>query len=501
MKNRSIKKWMVIIALTAVCGACTGCGNARVKEAVRQAVEEAQNAQEHTGEQESSAVEEKNHEDAQEKDTEEGAAVQEAGKQETGLAETGTTTQGVTDMIADGTLSGDWTDMEFILDGKTYQLPFAYEELEAEGWTFDLADYGYPDGYPMEPGDKVSATIDLTNPAYDEDLTIRVGFQNFTDNTLDMKECAVWSLELDTCYGYNQVDSYPGMTIGNGLTIGSSRSEVEAVCGPCEDIYENTERGYATYSYNIDNEYLDITVFDEMGVTSFDLSTYTDEWEQAEAGEVAENNIASENNAVTAEAAVDTRGTESADAGVVAMDTTNVSLGSTLSGEWTDMQFILDGKNYQLPFAYAELEAEGWTFDLADYGYADGYVLNPGDKVYATINLTNPAYDKYLRLYVGFKNFTDKAKDIKECDVWSLELDTCHGFDQFETYPDMTIGNGLTIGSSRSEVEALCGPCEDIYENTERGYAVYSYDIDSFYLDITVYDTIGITSFDLSTYE
>lgn len=173
---------------------------------------------------------------------------------------------------------------------------------------------------------------------------------------------------------------------------------------------------------------------------------------------------------------------------------------TSLSGDWTGMEFVLDGKNFKLPFAYKDLEAEGWSFDLADYGYENGYVLNPGEKVYATIDLENPEYED-VTMYVGFKNTGDEIMDITECDVWSFELDTCYGFDQLEKYPDMMIGNGLKIGSTKSEVEALCGPCDDIYEATEHGYVVYSYDIDDYTLDMTIYEDKGITSFDLSTYE
>ncbi len=163
--------------------------------------------------------------------------------------------------------------MTFVLDGKTYQLPFAYEELEAEGWTFDLADYGYEGGYEMKPGDKVYATIDLKNPAYGDKLDIRVGFKNYSNETLDIKECDIWSLEFDTCYASKQLESYPDMSIGNGLAIGSSKDDVETACGPCDEIY-SSNLGYDKYSYVADDYNLDITIYEDMGITAFKLSTY-----------------------------------------------------------------------------------------------------------------------------------------------------------------------------------------------------------------------------------
>ena len=62
------------------------------------------------------------------------AAETEAETPEDGKPEGGETS------LADGELSDDWTDMQFMLDGKLYELPTAYHELEADGWNFDLRD-------------------------------------------------------------------------------------------------------------------------------------------------------------------------------------------------------------------------------------------------------------------------------------------------------------------------------------------------------------------------
>lgn len=233
MKNKNFKKLVAVCTLILACGVTAGCGNGQGKESDEEAVVSVK------------------------EDAEESKHVTES-------------TEASKPVVA---MDGQWTDMKFELAGKTYQLPLAYAELEAEGWTFDLADYGYEGGYEMEPGDKVYATIDLTNPAYDEDLSLRVGFKNYSDGVLDIKECDIWSFEMDTCYGHKQLPSYPSMTIGNGLTIGCSKSDVETLCGPCEEIYES-ESGYVKYTYSADDYTLKITVYEEMGVTCLGLSTY-----------------------------------------------------------------------------------------------------------------------------------------------------------------------------------------------------------------------------------
>lgn len=275
MKSKMFKKMAAVLALVAVCGFTTGCGSINMQDVLNQAqghTEQSQAAPDVQESVEQSAVVESTEASQEAAPTNESVAESTAESTVESTAES--TVEPTAESVATSTtMSGEWTDMKFELAGKTYQMPFAYKELEAEGWTFDLADYGYEDGYAMESGDKVYATIDLTNPAYDEDLSIRVGFKNYSDSVLDIKECDIWSLEMDTCYGHNQLPSYPSMTIGNGLTIGSGKSDVEALCGPCDDIYESSS-GYVKYTYNVDDYTLKVTVYEGMGTTCFELSTY-----------------------------------------------------------------------------------------------------------------------------------------------------------------------------------------------------------------------------------
>lgn len=184
-------------------------------------------------------------------------------------------------------------------------------------------------------------------------------------------------------------------------------------------------------------------------------------------------------------------------------ETQTASSGGELSDDWTDMQFMLDGKLYELPVSYRELEANGWSFDLAAYGYTDGYIMNPGDKTYNTIELTNPDYDEDLMVWVGFVNTGDKAQDILDCDIWAFQMDTCVGSRQLESYPDMEIAGGIGFGSTREEVEAAFGECEDIYEaDSDYNYVVYNYEMDyDYYLKLTIYEDKGVTAIDISSYE
>lgn len=170
----------------------------------------------------------------------------------------------------------------------------------------------------------------------------------------------------------------------------------------------------------------------------------------------------------------------------------------SLSGDWTNMDFMLDGKIYQVPFSYKEIEEEGWTFDLADYDYENGYILNPGSRDFSGIRLNNPAYPG-VDIIVTFENRGNQAVDIKECDVYTFELDIRWAD---ADYPQMTIGNGLTFGDSMSKLEEACGPCDSIYGFEDYDFGSYQYEADGGkHLNITVFDDErGIVGFVLKDF-
>lgn len=285
MKNKFLKAFLLSCALTLSFGVATGCGNtsAMVEEADEKEKDKDEEDEDKDKDEEKKEKKKKREKESEEettveeeteseKETEEETEVEEESTEE---ADTEEVTEEVEEEDDNNTtaLSGDWTSMEFTLDGKNFKIPFSYKELEAEGWSFDMADYGYEDGYVLNPGEKVYATIDLENPEY-EDVTMYVGFKNIGEEVMDITECAVWSIEVDTCYGWEQLEKYPEMTLANGLTFGDTKSDVEAVCGSCEDIYESEDYGYVVYEYDVDDYVLEMTIFDDLGITSFDLSTY-----------------------------------------------------------------------------------------------------------------------------------------------------------------------------------------------------------------------------------
>ena len=184
----------------------------------------------------------------------------------------------------------------------------------------------------------------------------------------------------------------------------------------------------------------------------------------------------------------------------------NSDINSTeISDNWLDFEFLLDGAKYKLgETSYNDLKNAGWTFDLADYGYSNGYILNPNDKSFSTIKLNNAKYgDKYNDFYitVGFINNDTVAKDITECNIWSIIADARYGSKMIESHSDMMITKGIHYGSTEEEVLTALGTPNDIYENSELGYKTFSWNYKySPNLRITVYADTGVSKFELKKY-
>ena len=172
--------------------------------------------------------------------------------------------------------------------------------------------------------------------------------------------------------------------------------------------------------------------------------------------------------------------------------------GADLDGKkWQDMAFSMDGKVYQIPFAYAGIKDQ-WTFNLSDYGYDKGYVLNPGDKVTGTIQLQNSRYSK-VRCTAGFMNTGTEVKDILDTDIWSFTMDISSA----DQYPEVELPGGITWGSTEDDIiKAYEKPDEDPYVSKELGYSVYNwFDHFTYKMKLTVYKDGGLKGIMLENYE
>jgi hypothetical protein len=166
--------------------------------------------------------------------------------------------------------STDWTTFAFNLDGTDYVLPFAYQDI-ASIWSFDMADYGYPDGYTTNPGDQQAATITVTNSQYDMDF--QIGLVNMSDTTEDITQNNIWAVNMSIEWA----DSWPSLTLPGGITWGSSLDEITAAYGqPTEDPYYSESLQYYSLTYRTDdyNRYMRLTVYDNGGLMAVSLEDY-----------------------------------------------------------------------------------------------------------------------------------------------------------------------------------------------------------------------------------
>lgn len=91
-----------------------------------------------------------------------------------------------------------------------------------------------------------------------------------------------------------------------------------------------------------------------------------------------------------------------------------------LNSTWDVAAFQLFSTTYSVPFSYARISSD-WTFDLTDYGYDETFMLQPGERTTATVELYNP--DVIYPMIVGFYNPYDVPITIEESQVWSVSFD------------------------------------------------------------------------------
>lgn len=133
---------------------------------------------------------------------------------------------------ASADLSSEWSSYQFELEGKLYTLPFRYSELEANGWsTLDTKELDET----LEAGKYTVTSTTIVNNNK-ENCEISIQFSNLDDNDMPLKDCYVSGISLfDSSWSKNTVLYFPG-----GLTIGSTKEEVNALYGESGDVNETS---------------------------------------------------------------------------------------------------------------------------------------------------------------------------------------------------------------------------------------------------------------------
>jgi hypothetical protein len=193
------------------------------------------------------------------------------------------------------------------------------------------------------------------------------------------------------------------------------------------------------------------------------------------------------------------------------LDSGDTDVDPALSGKWEEMQFMLDGTLFHLPMTVQDLEDAGWTVELVTSSFEEGYELEGGTKLIHPFNVSHPDYPgnmfSTLTFYVNFWNTTDEPLPLRECEIYSVEIDVQYPMEKGNPYPEFVLGNGVKLGDSMETVEALCGIDENKYHAESLGYDSVSYSVSdeeiffrSYELRLTVYPDRGVTKIRLYIY-
>ena len=170
-------------------------------------------------------------------------------------------------------LSSDLYSNEIQIDGILYTIPFANQSI-APYYSFTMADYGYENGYVVNPRDSVSTTIELKHEGMNENFHVYAGFGNYSEQILDIQECNINKIELNaaTCDSF---DGCPSVVLPAGITWGSHVEQIIEAYGEPTDSYVS-EEGDTTLHYNTETPYVtrEFRIHHEKGLDVISIKLY-----------------------------------------------------------------------------------------------------------------------------------------------------------------------------------------------------------------------------------
>ena len=259
-------------------------------------------------------------------------------------------------------------DCSFKLEGKSYTLPFAYSQLEADGWTTDIDMDQELDAYTY-------TFIHIRKDGKDE--TISVDLFNGTGNTQKLKDCKVSAIEFTE----RLTQSY-SFELGNGIKPGDDQATVTAAMGTPTNTSDSDSYSSIYYGESRDS-----------GQIGFVW------WKDAET-------VANGNNQLTV-SYYQREG--SATSNEVPAYLSEYKAPSAMGGDFDSSTFTLDGTVYQLPCPVTEFTKNGWTI-------TDSEDIPAGRESYGGYMEKNG-----VKLSVNFYNYADYQTTAENCAVSEIE--------------------------------------------------------------------------------
>ena len=165
------------------------------------------------------------------------------------------------------TVSEDWTETEFSMAGIKYKLNTSYRNFEKNNWTIN--ENAFNNGLTLIKNDKTSVSLSVVNKDFDSD--VKVGIINLKDKRREMLDCETWGITVNNEHAMNPVT----FKLAKGITNGSTKEDIIKAYGELSADKIKTLDDRVILQYQKDySVYLDLTIINDKGLTSFSYKKY-----------------------------------------------------------------------------------------------------------------------------------------------------------------------------------------------------------------------------------
>ena len=166
---------------------------------------------------------------------------------------------------------------------------------------------------------------------------------------------------------------------------------------------------------------------------------------------------------------------------------------NTVSEDWTETEFSMAGIKYKLNTSYRNFEKNNWTINKNAFN--NGLTLIKNDKTSVSLSVVNKDFDSDVK--VGIINLKDKRREMLDCETWGITVNNEHA-----TNPvTFKLAKGITNGSTKEDIIKAYGELSADKIKTLDDRVILQYQKDySVYLDLTIINDKGLTSFSYKKY-
>ena len=166
---------------------------------------------------------------------------------------------------------------------------------------------------------------------------------------------------------------------------------------------------------------------------------------------------------------------------------------NTVSEDWTETEFSMAGIKYKLNTSYRNFEKNNWTIN--ENAFNNGLTLIKNDKTSVSLTVVNKDFDSDVK--VGIINLKDKRREILDCETWGITVNNEHAMNPVT----FKLAKGITNGSTKEDIIKAYGELSADKIKTLDDRVILQYQKDySVYLDLTIINDKGLTSFSYKKY-